>query len=212
MAQETDRLELPVIAVPSTISGDEQEDELSHEADLFGHLRVASPCDASWDEMEGDDKVRFCRRCQKHVYNLSWMSRREAAAFVRETEDRLCVRFYRRCDGTLLTDNCPVGWRAVRRGQVKFAGSIAAVAVAFPGVLTPVSEPLVLVGLASYILVGLWGCPAGEEVVLGRQSPVAISPPRAPERLRQTVPSHGTALRPRYRRPWHQRWGRSQWS
>jgi hypothetical protein len=211
MAQETDPLEFTMIAVPYTIPGDEQEDALSHEADLFAHLRVASPCDASWDEMEGDDKVRFCRRCQKHVYNLSWMGRREAAAFVRETEDRLCVRFYRRRDGTLLTDNCPVGWRAVRRGQVKFAGSIAAVAVAFPGVSSPALAPLILVGLTSFVLVGLWGCPTEDEDALCGQSPEAISPSRVPERSRQTVPSHGAATRHRYRRSWHQRWGRGQW-
>jgi hypothetical protein len=92
--------------------------------DPLAHLRIASPCDASWEAMEGDNQARFCRHCQLHVYNLSGMSRRDAAALVRETEGRLCVRFYRRRDGTLLTDDCPVGLRAARRWLLAQIGSI----------------------------------------------------------------------------------------
>lgn len=74
-------------------------------------IRVASPCSASWDAMDGDDRARFCVHCTKNVYDLSAMSRAEAEALVRGKEGRLCVRFYRRADGTVLTDNCPVGLR-----------------------------------------------------------------------------------------------------
>jgi len=65
--------------------------------------------------MEGDERVRFCSQCKLNVFNLSSMSRREAEALVRSKEGRLCIRFYRRSDGTILTDNCPVGLRAARR-------------------------------------------------------------------------------------------------
>jgi hypothetical protein len=88
---------------------------MSPDDDLLTHVRIASSCAASWDEMEGDDLVRFCRHCRKHVYNLSWMDPRDAVAFVRETGDRLRVRFFRRGDGTLLADDCPVGWCLSRR-------------------------------------------------------------------------------------------------
>ena len=37
-------------------------------------LAVASPCPASWDAMEGDDRVRYCPRCRQNVYNLTAMS------------------------------------------------------------------------------------------------------------------------------------------
>src|SRR5262249_2477502 len=77
--------------------------------------QIAAPCTASWDEMEGSDRVRFCKHCQRHVYSLSALSRREAEQFVREREGRACVRFYRRADGTMLTADCPVGLRALRR-------------------------------------------------------------------------------------------------
>jgi hypothetical protein len=120
-----DRLrELLQMELPGT--ADDETAVRSCDADLLDRLRIASPCDASWDEMEGDDLVRFCRHCQLNVYNLSAMSRREAAAFVREAEGRHCIRFYRRADGTLLTDNCPVGWRAARRRLLEHIGSVTA--------------------------------------------------------------------------------------
>jgi hypothetical protein len=120
-----DRLhELLKIELPGTAAVEETAVR-SRDADLLDRLRIASPCEAAWDEMEGDDLVRFCRHCQLNVYNLSGMSRREAAAFVREAEGRHCIRFYRRADGTLLTDNCPVGWRAARRRLLEHIGSLA---------------------------------------------------------------------------------------
>ena len=82
-------------------------------------LKVASPCPADWDAMPGDDQIRFCDGCRKNIYNLSEMTGDEAQALVNRLEGRLCVRFYTRADGTLLTQNCPVGLRAVRRKLVK---------------------------------------------------------------------------------------------
>jgi hypothetical protein len=41
-----------------------------------------------------------------NVYNLSEMSQESAEALIAETEGRLCVRFYQRADGTVLTRDC----------------------------------------------------------------------------------------------------------
>jgi hypothetical protein len=94
------------------------------------HIRIASPCHAAWDAMEGDDRVRFCGSCQKNVYNLSSMSRAEAEALVTDTEGRICVRFYRRADGTVLTNDCPVGQRKRRRRLAVLAVGASALAAA----------------------------------------------------------------------------------
>jgi hypothetical protein len=136
MPPEDNLHDLLQIDVPD-IASSEEERVSPRDADLLNSLRVASPCNAAWDEMEGDDLVRFCQHCRKNVYNLSGMSRWDAAAFIRETEGQLCVRFYRRQDGTLLTDNCPVGWRAARRWLLKCVGSVAAAALGLSGVLSP---------------------------------------------------------------------------
>ncbi|HEU4532859.1 MAG TPA: hypothetical protein VFS00_02030, partial [Polyangiaceae bacterium] len=78
-------------------------------------VRVASPCPADWDAMAGDEQVRFCPGCQKNVYNLSGMTREQATALVRDREGDLCVRLYRRHDGTVLTSDCPDARRRKRR-------------------------------------------------------------------------------------------------
>jgi hypothetical protein len=78
-------------------------------------VRVASPCSASWEMMDGDDRVRFCGQCARNVYNLSGMTRNEAQTLVLTHEGRLCIRFFRRADGTMLTRDCPVGLQAAKR-------------------------------------------------------------------------------------------------
>jgi hypothetical protein len=81
----------------------------------LANVRVASPCPANWDEMVGDERKRFCGQCKLNVYNLSGMGRDEAENLLLNAEGRLCVRFYRRADGTVLTQDCPVGWKALKR-------------------------------------------------------------------------------------------------
>ena len=92
-------------------------------------VRVASPCRADWDKMEGDDHARFCQTCAKNVYNLSSMSKAEAENLIREKEGNLCVRFYQREDGTILTSNCPVELKIVRRPLKWLAAGFVALLV-----------------------------------------------------------------------------------
>ncbi len=75
----------------------------------LNEVEVASPCQADWNEMQGDEKVRFCSQCNLHVYNLSAMDVEEAADTIARHDGSLCVRFYRRPDGTILTRDCPIG-------------------------------------------------------------------------------------------------------
>ena len=83
--------------------------------DILRSVRVAKPCPASWEAMEGDERVRHCALCKLNVFNLSDMTREEAEELIRGTQGRLCIRYYQRRDGTILTKDCPVGVRAVRR-------------------------------------------------------------------------------------------------
>src|SRR5262245_26476173 len=94
--------------------------------DILARVSVAAPCHESWEGMIGDDRVRHCAAFKLHVYNLSDMTADEAAALVQGTEGRLCVRFFRRADGTMITRDCPVGLRAVRAKLARAVGRIAA--------------------------------------------------------------------------------------
>lgn len=87
------------------------------------NLRVASPCSADWDAMRGDERKRFCRECKLNVYNLSGMTRYDAEHLLRLSEGRLCVRYFKRPDGTILTQECPVGWAKVKQRMSIFAGA-----------------------------------------------------------------------------------------
>jgi hypothetical protein len=104
---------------------------MNHELPQLDHISVASPCTADWEGMQGDDRARFCRQCQKHVYNLSDLTRTEIEELVVAKEGKFCARFYRRPDGTLLTRDCPVGIRALRqriwRATLGIAATLAAV-------------------------------------------------------------------------------------
>ena len=92
-------------------------------------VRIAAPCSADWDQMVGTDRVRFCGQCNLNVYNLSELSKAEAEAFIASNEGRLCVRFYRRADGSILTRNCPVGLHAVRRRLSRMAQAASAAVI-----------------------------------------------------------------------------------
>ncbi len=104
---------------------------MSEPQDLLGRIRVAAPCPASWDAMEGDDRVRFCRLCELNVYDVSEMTRAEVVSLVTKTEGRVCARLYRRADGSVLTKDCPVGLRALRRRVARAAGAVFAAALGF---------------------------------------------------------------------------------
>lgn len=79
---------------------------------LLDSISIASPCSADWDAMQGDQKTRHCQQCRLSVHDLSAMTTDEAMALLRDAgSGRLCVRFHRRQDGTVLTQDCPVGLR-----------------------------------------------------------------------------------------------------
>ena len=110
----------------------------------FDRIRIASPCSASWEEMEGDDRVRNCDHCQLRVFNLSGMKQHEAEELIANAEGRLCVRLYQRADGTIITADCPLGvialWRGVCRTIAYGAGIVALLLAYLAGVVGSVTE------------------------------------------------------------------------
>ena len=96
-------------------------------------IRVASPCNARWNDMNGDERARFCGQCSKHVFNLSAMTRVQIETLVREKEGKFCGRFYRRSDGRMLTADCPSRLRRVRERMVKIGGALCALVLSVVG-------------------------------------------------------------------------------
>jgi len=94
---------------------------------MFDDLRIASPCNASWDDMVGDDRVRHCKGCDKDVYNLSGMTRVDAEALLVARGVDVCIRFYQRADGTLMLRDCEI--KRGRTSRIAAAVGIAALAL-----------------------------------------------------------------------------------
>jgi hypothetical protein len=90
---------------------------------LLDDVMVAAPCTMGWENMQGDNRVRFCNQCQLNVYNLSGMSDEEAEDLLQVKGDSICISLYRRADGTILTENCPVGLKNVKDKLLKAKSS-----------------------------------------------------------------------------------------
>lgn len=72
------------------------------------NVHIATPCKIPWDSMHGDELVRYCSQCHLNVYNIKQMTRRQASELL-GLDDNICVRLFRRTDGTIITKDCPVG-------------------------------------------------------------------------------------------------------
>jgi len=95
------------------------------------NVRIASPCNADWDQMLGSERARFCGQCNLNVFNLSSMTKDEAELLIGQTEGRLCVRYFQSADGSALTKDCPVGLRAFRRRMSYVARAVSSLVLTF---------------------------------------------------------------------------------
>ena len=179
---------------------------------MLDAVKIASPCSESWDgmnqpsqpderssygghdgpwggrsegptdAMKGDDKSRFCGKCEKNVYNLSAMTREEAELVMLEREGELCVRLYRRKDGTVLTQDCPVG---VQRKRLRLVGALA-----IGGGLAAT-----LAGFGAYrTLHSTAALPDDTPVAMGAIPP--MDPPSTPSQVAPEPPAMGTVAPP----------------
>jgi hypothetical protein len=136
---------------------------MAHFNNPLDNVRIATPCNADWDQMIGNERTRFCGQCSLNVYNLSGMTRSEAESLIGNSEGRLCIRYYRRKDGAILTQDCPVGLAAIRRRMSAVARAVSSAVLSF------------LAGLGVYQLInGLSPRPFQGEVM----GAIAIQEPR----------------------------------
>lgn len=89
--------------------------ERTFSLDVIG---VAAPCHEDWDAMHGDERQRFCDQCDKHVHNLSEMTRDQAEAFVNANPTGVCIRMVKDRDGRVVTTDHP---RVARHGRRRMA-------------------------------------------------------------------------------------------
>src|SRR4051794_32521975 len=56
-------------------------------------MRVSRPCSEDWDQMTGNDRVRFCSHCAKDVNNISEMTPKQAVRLARASGGNICIRY-----------------------------------------------------------------------------------------------------------------------
>jgi hypothetical protein len=155
---------------------------------LLERVQIASPCTARWEDMRGDDKTRFCGQCRLNVHNLSAMTRPEAESLVAGAGGRLCVRLYKRSDGTVITRDCPVGLAAARRRLARIGARLAAglglllTGGYFVGAATRANAHARLKALEPFATLRAWMSPSPPPVPMGRMvmGDVCIAPPPPP--------------------------------
>lgn len=87
---------------------------------MIDDVRVQKQCHADWDAMTGDDAKRFCSQCQKHVHNLSALSREDAERLI-ATSPKLCVRYQPDAQGAPITKP---SWRQPGRAVLALAAAV----------------------------------------------------------------------------------------
>jgi len=86
--------------------------------------------------MTGNEEARHCTHCHQNVYNLSELTRAQAEELVRSANARLCLRYLRRADGTMLLRDGAVAYRPTRL----IAAGLAALALTGAGALVRATE------------------------------------------------------------------------
>lgn len=116
----------------------------TRESSFLDRISTSSPCTVAWDDMTGTQRVRDCSQCSRPVFNISNMSTVEAEAFLKVNGDSQCLAYYRRKDGTIMTDDCPIGLRKIRntlRWAKKAAGLLISTVLSVSAAIAQKPEP-----------------------------------------------------------------------
>jgi hypothetical protein len=163
-------------------------------------LQVVAPCNENWDSMPGGDDIRFCGRCRQNVYNLSQMNETQVRELV---QGPVCVRFYARGDGTVVTRQCSPMLEAARRRMMAMAAGLLPLAAAFWGSVAwlrgkvHVESPVVMGGIspappepAPPPMMGTPVPPESPPPIMGEPAPLMgkPSPPHPPRLMGRTRP------------------------
>ncbi len=166
------------------------------ELDPVDRIEIPTPCTEPWDSMYGDNRIRHCGSCRKNVYNVAELTRAQAVALISSREP-VCVRIYRRPDGTVVTNDCWSRLRAARRrGMWAFLAmlvivgwaQLAAMIVGLAGLRRLVLPTMGARPVTSEVRGGL--VPRHEPPMIPKGATVTAGTPPLPEPSVDTLPHH----------------------
>jgi hypothetical protein len=91
--------------------------------------------------MTGNEQIRYCRECDKHVYNLSRMTRSHAEAILSASRGRLCAQMTRRADGTVITEEARPALHLLSRRASPVATAIVTAILGMSGTASAIAIP-----------------------------------------------------------------------
>lgn len=100
-------------------------------------LHIEEPCHQDWAQMRGDERRRFCEQCDKHVHNLSAMTKAQAQALLAR-DPELCVIYQYDEHEELVFEPEPTRVQLQLQGARKL---LATAALAVPMLLAACDEP-----------------------------------------------------------------------
>jgi len=89
--------------------------------DLSKQLKIENPCSANWDQMIGNDWVRFCDHCQLTVNDLTPLTPKRVHRLIADSKGRLCVRYRVTREGTPILKAVPQQLHQIRKRVSKIA-------------------------------------------------------------------------------------------
>lgn len=64
-------------------------------------IEIPNPCTIGWNNLNGNDSVRHCHKCNSFVYNLETMTNKQIEELALKNKDKLCARITIKADGTI---------------------------------------------------------------------------------------------------------------
>jgi hypothetical protein len=89
--------------------------------DLSNQLKIENPCAANWDQMIGNDWVRFCEHCHLTVNDLTPLTPKRVRRLIADSKGHLCVRYQRGPNGSLLLKPVAQQLHQIRRRVSRIA-------------------------------------------------------------------------------------------
>src|SRR3982751_97989 len=60
---------------------------------IHDHVKIESPCNADWESMIGNDRVRFCKHCNLNVNDIDNFTSKELRRLLLTSRGRICFRY-----------------------------------------------------------------------------------------------------------------------
>ena len=105
---------------------------------FLNNLTIPTPCDADWNSMIGNDRVRFCEHCNLDVHNISLLTRNQTELLIARANGQLCVRYHQDASGKPLTLPASKRLQGTSRRVSKIAAGAFAASLS---VTSAVSQP-----------------------------------------------------------------------